>query len=161
DGLPPAFAMGAYTRAGLCHELRGESEVADRYVEQGLRNYERVRHARAGGSIHLPPLALTLARRGRFDAGLALIPLEPRSLSAGPAVEVVGEVARLRGRWDEAQRLGAAARDEADVGEQLSLPPFADRLDGRAAGARGDAIEAAELLSRSVEGFAAIEARWE
>jgi hypothetical protein len=47
------------------------------------------------------------------------------------------------------------------VGEQLSLPLFADRLEGRAAAARGDVAKATELLGRSAEGFAALEARWE
>src|SRR5581483_4526928 len=159
--LPPAYAMGAYTRAGLCHELRGEHELADRYVELGLRNLERVLHARAGGSIHLPPLALTLARRGRVDEALALLPLVPRSLGAGAALEALCEIAAAGGRWDEAERLTAAARAEAGTGELLALPPVADRLEGRAAGARGDAAEAARLLGRSAEGFAAIGARWE
>ncbi len=47
------------------------------------------------------------------------------------------------------------------MGEQLALPLFADRLEGRAAGAGGDVTAAAELLGRSAEGFAALEAPWE
>jgi hypothetical protein len=54
-----------------------------------------------------------------------------------------------------------AARDEAQVGQQLTLPLFADRLEGRAAGAAGDVVKAARLLERSAEGFAALEAVWE
>jgi hypothetical protein len=38
---------------------------------------------------------------------------------------------------------------------------FADRLEGRTAYAGGDALQAAELLSRSAEGFAALGASWE
>src|SRR6185437_14292228 len=89
------------------------------------------------------------------------IPLVPRTLSAGVTLEARGEIAAARGRWDEAAELAAAAREEAEVGEQLTLPLFADRLEGRAASARGDATAAAELLGRSAEGFAAIDARWE
>jgi class 3 adenylate cyclase/DNA-binding SARP family transcriptional activator len=159
--LPPAYAMGAYTRVALCHELRGEREEADRYIGVTLRYSERVRHARAGGSIHLPPLALTLARRGRFDEAFALIPFVPRSISAGPTLEVLCEIAALRERWDEAPGLVAAAREEVEVGEQLSLRPFAYRLEGRAAYAEGEVTAATELLARSAEGFAAIDARWE
>ena len=121
----------------------------------------RLRHAHAGGSIHLPPLALALARRGRFDEALALIPLVPRSLSAGATLEALCEIAAVRERWDEAAALVAAAREEAEVGEQLTLPLFADRLEGRAAAAASGVERAAELLSRSADGFAALGARWE
>jgi hypothetical protein len=128
--------------------------VALRYVEQVL-------HARVGGSIHLPPLALVLARRERFAEALDLIPLEPRGLSASATLEALCEITAARGRWDEAAELVAAAREEASVGEQLALPLHADRLEGRAAGANGDAAAAVELLGRSAAGFAAIGARWE
>jgi class 3 adenylate cyclase/DNA-binding SARP family transcriptional activator/pimeloyl-ACP methyl ester carboxylesterase/tetratricopeptide (TPR) repeat protein len=159
---PPPFTLGAYTRIALCHELRGEHEDAGRYIEQGLwivewGGFERAR----GRSIHLPPLALALARRGRLEDALDLIPLVPRSVNAGMTLEALCEIAAMRERWDEAAGLVAAAREEADVGEQLSLPLHADRLEGRAAAARGDIAEAAGLLRRSAEGFAALEARWE
>jgi hypothetical protein len=153
--------MGAYTRVALCHELRGKRDDADRYIDVALRYIERVRHALSGGSIHLPPLARALARHGRFDEALALIPLVPRSLSAGPTLEALCEITAARERWDEAAGLVEAARQEAEVGEQRALPSFADRLEGLASGAAGDATKAAELLGRSAEGFAAIGARWE
>jgi tetratricopeptide (TPR) repeat protein len=159
---PPPFTMGAYTRVALCHVLRGEHEDAGRYIERGLRlvewgGFERVR----GRSIHLPPLALALARRGRFDEALALIPLRPRSVNAGVTLEALCEIAGARESWDEAAGLAAAARQEAEVGEQLSLPLHADRLEGRAAAARRDVPAAVDLLSRSADGFAALGARWE
>jgi hypothetical protein len=159
---PPPFTMGAYTRAALCHELRGEREDADRYIERGLRlvewgGFTRVR----GRSIHLPPLALALARRGRFDDALDLVPLVPHGVNSGLTLEVLCEIAAARERWGEAAGLVAAARAEAEIGEQLSLPLFADRLEGRAAAAGGDATKGAELLRRSADGFAALEARWE
>jgi tetratricopeptide (TPR) repeat protein len=159
--LPPAYAMGAYNRAALCHELRGEREEADRYIELAFAYVERVLHARAGGSIHLPPFALVLARRGRFDEALGLIPLAPTTLSAGATLEALCEITAARERWDEAAELVRAAREEAAVGEQLSLPLFADRLEGRRAAAAGDAARATRLLGRSTEGFAALGARWE
>ena len=160
-GLPPAFAMGAYTRAGLFHDLRGQREAAERYVEAGLRFVDQISQARVGGSIHLPPLALALARHGRFEEALALIPFVPRSLSAGATLEALCEIAAARERWDEAAELAADAREEAGVGEQLALPFYADRLEGRAAGAQGDLAAAAALLERSAVGFASIGARWE
>jgi len=85
----------------------------------------------------------------------------PGSLSAGTTLEALCEIAGARGRWDEAPRLVTAAREEAGVGEQLTLPPCADRLEGRAASAAGGVDEAARLLGRSAEGFAALGAAWE
>jgi hypothetical protein len=76
-------------------------------------------------------------------------------------IEAQCEIAALRGHWEEAAGLVAAARAEALVGEQLTLPLFADRLEGRAAHAAGDAERAAELLSRSADGFAELGARWD
>jgi hypothetical protein len=155
--------MSAYTRVALCHELRGEHDDADRYIGVALRYLEQARYMRerAGASVHPPPLALALARRGRFDDALALIPLVPRSVSAGVTLEALCEIAAARERWDDAARLVAAAREEAEVGEQLSLPLFADRLEGRAAGAAGDLVEGTKLLGRSADGFAALGAPWE
>jgi tetratricopeptide (TPR) repeat protein len=161
DDLPPAFAMGAYTRTALCHELRGACDDADRYIALSIRYLERVGHARAEGSVHLPPLAVLLARRERFDEALTLAPRGARAWVAGATLEALCEIVAMRGRWDEAVQLAAAAREEAEVGEQLALPSFADRLDGLAASARGDVMKAAELLGKSVVGFAAIEARWQ
>jgi hypothetical protein len=57
--------------------------------------------------------------------------------------------------------LVADAREEAEIGEQLSLPLFADRLEGRAVAAAGDLESAAVLLHRSADGFALLGARWE
>ena len=42
-----------------------------------------------------------------------------------------------------------------------ALPLHADRLEGRAALARGDAPSAVEALARATEGFAALAASWE
>jgi class 3 adenylate cyclase/DNA-binding SARP family transcriptional activator/tetratricopeptide (TPR) repeat protein len=161
--LPPGYSMSAYTRVALCHELRGEHDDADRYIGVALRYLEQARYMRerAGASVHPPPLALALARRGRFDDALALIPLVPRSVSASVTLEALCELAAARERWDDAARLVAAAREEAEVGEQLSLPLFADRLEGRAAGAAGDLVEGTKLLGRSADGFAALGAPWE
>jgi DNA-binding SARP family transcriptional activator len=160
--LPPAFAMGAYGRVALCRALRGEHEEADRYIELVLRyvtlgSFASIR----GRSIHLPPLALALARRGRLDEALALLELHPLSSSRGMTIGALCEVTALREHWDDAPGLVAAAHEEAEIGEQVALPLYADRLEGRAAFAAGDALRAAELLGRSADGFAALGARWE
>jgi hypothetical protein len=159
--LPAGFSIRGYAYAALWHELRGEGAAADPYIELLLRYFEQRRRVYARGFIHAPPLALTLARRGRFDEAIALIPLVPRSTSAAFTLEALCEIAAARERWDEVPELVAAARAEVEVGEQLSLPLFVDRLQGRAAAAEGDAARAAELLARSAEGFGALEASWE
>jgi hypothetical protein len=103
--------MGAYARVALCHELSGRHEDADRYISLALRYSEVRGNARLQGSIHLPPLALTLARRGRFDEALALIPLaRSPSGSAGVTLEALCEIVAARERWDEATGLLAAGR---------------------------------------------------
>ena len=160
--LPPAFSMAAYTRVALCHALQEQYDEADRYISLARRFVKaRGLERTPGRSIHLPPLALALARRGEFEDALALVPYVPRSINAGFTLEARCEIAAGQERWDEAPGLVAAAREEAAVGEQLSLPLFADRLEGLAAAAAGEVARAAELLGRSADGFAAIGARWE
>ncbi len=116
---------------------------------------------REGRVVALAPLALALARRGLFDEAISLIPLVRPSGGTGFALEALCEITAMRERWDEAPALVATARDEAEIGEQLSLPLYADRLEGLAAAATGDVERAAEVVRRSAEGFAALEARWE
>jgi class 3 adenylate cyclase len=159
--LPVGYTIRGYAYAALWHELRGEREPADVYIELTRRYFELRRWQDSPASVHAPPLALALARRGLFDEALALIPLVPRTGSAGFTLQAMCEIAAERASWDEAPGLAAAAREEAAVGEQRSLPLYADRLEGRAAAAAGDTARAARLLDRSLAGFAALGARWE
>jgi hypothetical protein len=154
--------MGAYTRVARCHVLRGEHEEADRYIELVLRFVEHVGSGRIRGrSIHIPPLALALARRDRVDEALALLRAVPRSGSASVTLEALSEIAIERADWDEAAGLVPVAREEAATGGALSLQYCADRLEGRTAAARGETASAAALLRRAADGFAGLEARWE
>jgi hypothetical protein len=160
--LPAGFTVRAYAYAALCHELRGESHEADRYIELTRQYFDQLTDdVLWRGSAATPPVAIALSRRGRFDEALALVTLEPHSVGAGVTLEALCEIVVAQGRWDDAAGLVAAAREEGAGGELRSLAPVADRLEGRAAAASGDAAGAAELLERSAEGFAALEARWE
>jgi class 3 adenylate cyclase len=159
--FPLGFTIGGYTLAAFWHELRGERDRADAYIDLTRRYLEMRRWQHKIASIHAPPLARALARRGLFDEGLAVIPYVPRSGSAGLTLEALCEIAAEREAWDEAPGLAAAAREEAEVGEQLALPLYADRLEGRGAAAAGDGERAAELLERTAAGFEALGARWE
>jgi class 3 adenylate cyclase/tetratricopeptide (TPR) repeat protein len=160
--LPAGFTMRAYTFRALCHELRGETEEADRYIDVSRRYFGFIR-SRMGSrvSIHAQPLSLALGHRGLFDEALALCPLIPRTSGSGITLQMLCEVVAARGNWDEADNVVAASREEAEIGEQLALPLYADRLQGRAAAARGDVEQAAVLLRQSADGFAALGARWE
>ena len=159
--LPAGYTMRAYTFTALCRQLRGELDEADRYIELGRRYFDSVRSMRRRGSLQAQPLALALAHRGRFEEALVLCPLMPRTAGAGLTLELLCEITAAQERWEDAARLVAATRAEAEIGEQLSLPLYADRLEGRAAAAAGDVERAAPLLRRSTEGFAALGARWE
>jgi class 3 adenylate cyclase len=160
--LPAGFTMRAYTFSALCHELRGELAEADRYIALAQRYFDFIRE-RFGtrSSVHVQPLARALAHRGRFEEALTVCPLFPRTVGSGLTFEVLCEIAAAQERWGGAPGLVADAREEAEIGEQLSLPLFADRLEGRAVAAAGDLESAAVLLHRSADGFALLGARWE
>jgi class 3 adenylate cyclase len=157
--LPAGYTMRAYTYAALCHELRGERDEADRYVDV-LRKYFAV-PGQLGPVTAAPAAARALLHRRLFDEAAELCQFEPRTVGAGLTLEVLCELVAERGSWEEAAHIVAAARDEAVVGEQLSLPLFADRLEGRAAAAASEDALAAELLRRSADGFAQLGAQWE
>jgi hypothetical protein len=63
--------------------------------------------------------------------------------------------------WDQASEVLATTREQVERGAFLALPLFADRLEGRAALAGGDAERAAGLLRQARDGFLGLEARWE
>jgi class 3 adenylate cyclase len=161
SGRPRPFTMTAYTSAALCHELRGDEEAAQRYVDLSLRFFAQRPLLLSGPSCHPPPLAFALAHQGRYEEAIEVAPLVPRSGSSGVTFAVRCEIAAARGDWGEVPRLAAAAREEAEHGELLALPLVVDRLEGRAAASVGDAGRAAILLQRSADGLRELEAPWE
>jgi hypothetical protein len=160
--LPPGYTMRAYTFTALCHELRGEIDEAERYIEVSRRYVESIWSRREWhSSVHTDAFALALANRGLFEEALAACPFVPHTWGSGLSLAMRCEIVALQGDWDEAARVIAATRDEVEVGEQIALPLYADRLEGRAAAAAGNAAHAAGHLRRSAEGFAALGAQWE
>jgi hypothetical protein len=75
--------------------------------------------------------------------------------------EALCEVLATEGAWDEAASTVATARAIAEQSGSLSLPFFADRLEGRVATVGGEDKQAAMLLRRSADGFAGLGAIWE
>jgi hypothetical protein len=126
-----------------------------------LRAFSQNDNVKRRGSLHSATLARVLGRRGRFDEAVGITPLVRDTENACVALEALCEVTAERRRWEDAPALVAAAREESEAGELLSLPCFADRLEGRFTAATGDATRAAELLRRSADGFAKLGARWE
>jgi hypothetical protein len=159
--LPAGYLMGAYGCAALCHTLRGETALADHYIEVGLRSSERRLAARPDVIEHTPGLAIALARRGRAAEALALLPVTPHSGTAGRFLESRCEIASLLGSLDDAAELVAAARAEAEFGGHLALPLFADRLEAQAAVASDQPDRAAQLFARSATGFGTLGAVWQ
>ena len=154
---PPAAAAVAYGVAAYIHAARGNTSRAEDYL--------RIIRPAGARDPRFPSTAWAawaLLRLGRMDdarAELAL--LEPFRMNWGYWLAARCELAGEEGAWDEAEGLVKRAREHADASGLLALPAYADRLEGRAALARGDEETGITALRRSAETFAALTARWE
>jgi hypothetical protein len=63
--------------------------------------------------------------------------------------------------WEQAGPVVARAREHAEAGALVALPFHADRLEGRARLAAGDAADALSSLERARAGFAGLAAGWD
>src|SRR5207244_1025024 len=93
-----------------------------------------------------------LARRGDFEeAGEVLERPEVVAVGYGRdyLLEARCTLVAEREAWDAAGRIADEARRHAETAGLLALPLVADRLDGLAEGAAGDAERAAALLRGS------------
>jgi hypothetical protein len=159
-GEPPSFAGGGYGAAALIHEARGDHAGADALlaeIEAWMGSAERPR------LWAMPQAAVAMARRGDFARarrflgylGGAHMIYGARELEA--RCTLVGE----ERAWAEVPALVAEARRHSDVGKLHGLPLHADRLEGRALLAAGDAEGARVRFERAVAGFQALDAAWE
>jgi class 3 adenylate cyclase len=151
------FTLTLWTCLAFMHELRGEPAAADRLV------------ARASGELPstvrmTPWLARLAAHRGsdeafeRFEESKSLA---GREMGTGAILEALCDVVAELARWELADDTVAEARAFAERALLQALPFHADRLEGRAALARGDGAGAAGSLTRAREGFAGLGARWD
>ena len=113
-----------------------------------------------------PWVALVEARRGEFAEARAHVTLAHAWQGRGPqnrglALEATCDVVAAQGAWDDVPDLLAEARAHARECGLVALLCYADRLEGRAALAGGDATSAIGALERARRGFAELEARWE
>jgi Flp pilus assembly protein TadD len=71
------------------------------------------------------------------------------------------EIIAEQGAWNETPAILEEARRQAEVGGLLALPCYAYRLEGLAALADDDVEQSISRLSRALEGFGGLSARWE
>ncbi|TML64185.1 MAG: hypothetical protein E6G17_03320 [Actinobacteria bacterium] len=160
---PPSFAIRPFGAAAFVHEARGERAAADRLLAMLARLYDDEGYPNASVS---PWVALVEARRGEFVEARAHVTLAHAWQGRGPqnrglALEAACDIVAAQGAWDDTPDLLAEARAHAAESELVALPCYADRLEGRAALASGDAVSAVGALERARDGFAGLEARWE
>jgi hypothetical protein len=105
---------------------------------------------------------VALARRGDFPAARRLLDeLLDGGVYRGRELEARCALVAEQGAWDEADAVLARARGHAEAARLRALPLHADRLEGRARVAGGDAAGAVACLERAASGFAGLAAAWE
>ncbi|TMK37784.1 MAG: hypothetical protein E6G58_00815 [Actinobacteria bacterium] len=151
---PPYFVGQATGASAMIHESRGDRVESDRLAGTLVRI--------ASGSSRVQAFLLRLlAMRG--DAAATHSFERPRNwrIHANDLYEAEAELLATVGTWHEAPQLvEAMRRHEARTGT-TALVAFADRLEGRAAVAAGDAARAEASLRAAIERFDRLEATWE
>ena len=158
---PPGFASDHVAAAAFVHEVRGDREASDRFLDI-LSWLERAEDRPSPGWAVWR--SLLLARRGQFDQATAELDrpeFEALRYGRGYVLEARCDVIAEREAWDEAAEVVRLARQRADTAGLEALRCYADRLEGRAAAAGGRADQAVGLLERARAGFEALEASWE
>jgi class 3 adenylate cyclase len=156
---PPSMASGGWGAAAFIHEARGDGASADRALAVIETWSSAGEHPR---NWALPLAAAALVRRGEFDAARRnLDRLTGNDLFLDRELESRCALIAEEGSWHEADAVIAAARRHAAQGRLRALPLHADRLEGRALLAVGDAEGALEPLARAAAGFGELGAAWE
>jgi class 3 adenylate cyclase/tetratricopeptide (TPR) repeat protein len=155
---PPAFASGGYGAEAFIHEARGDVGRADAILAEfgSLDAGERPR------KWPLPQVVLLLSRRGDFAGAREVLGrLSDRGIYLPRGLEARCTLIAEEGTWDESEATIEQARRHAAAAKLIALPLHADRLEGRALLAAGNAGDAVTLLERAASGFAELSARWE
>jgi class 3 adenylate cyclase/tetratricopeptide (TPR) repeat protein len=156
---PPSMASGGWGAAAFIHEARGDGAQADRELAVIDAWSAAGEHPR---NWALPLAAAALVRRGEFAAARRKLDrLSGNDLFLDRELETRCALIAEQGSWHEADGVIAASRRHAALGRLRALPLHADRLEGRALLAAGDAEGALEPLARAVAGFDALAAAWE
>jgi hypothetical protein len=105
-----------------------------------------------------------LVRRGEFGEARELLDTNdasPLGVNIGLGLDARCILVATEGAWEEAGEVLERTRAHAEEAGLLALPLMADRLEGRAALAAGDADRAVDLLGRARDGLAELGAGWE
>jgi class 3 adenylate cyclase len=155
---PPSMASGGYGAEAFIRRARGESEAADAVLAE-------IEAWTVGGEWPrlwaTPLVALAYARDGDFARARRHLDLLDSGIYRRRQLEARCVLIAEERAWDEAGAVVAAAREHAAVARVEALPLHADRLEGRAALATGDAQAAVAALERAAAGFAGLSAAWE
>jgi hypothetical protein len=156
---PPSMASGGFGAAAFIYDARGDRAAADAELAVIAEWNADGEWPRQWAT---PLAAATLARRGDFDAARTLLaPLRENALFADREIEARCTLIAEAESWDEAGAVVAEARRYAESAQVIAVRFHADRLEGRAALAAGDAESARISLERAAAGFSGIAAAWE
>ena len=157
-GSAAYFHVVARSTGAFLYELRGEQAASDRLAAQVVDDTPGTSTTRK-----LPWLARIAAHRGSRKEAFDWLENETvaRDLAKSQLLAARCDIVAEFGPWDLAHDTVSEARGFAEHALVDVLPLHADRLEGRAALARGEARLALESLTRARDGFGALEARWE
>jgi hypothetical protein len=151
-----------YAVAAYIAEVTGDPTAADRHIERLDR--AQVDLGPVGISGARSWIVAVLVRRGAFaEARERLAVHDPvRDIqNRDLTYEAWADLIATEGTWEEAPAIVEAARAWASKTGLKLLPFIADRLEGQAALAQGDAQAAVPLLTTARDGFDGLEAVWE
>jgi class 3 adenylate cyclase len=157
---PPHYTMRAYESALLIAELRQDVDERDRLFGIHSRWHQTEGRATPAGTEAVAIAVRALIHLGRTDEAHRWIDLERNQMTALHLMAAL-ELAAATADWSGGPAILKGARDEAESGELLALPYFADRFEGSMAAATGDSETGGALLRRSFEGFDSLKAIWE
>jgi class 3 adenylate cyclase/tetratricopeptide (TPR) repeat protein len=152
---PPYFATHAFGVAGVIYERRGERVQSDGLASAILRMVTR-----SSGRLY-PTLLRFLVVRGDIAQAKDLRRPHNWAVHAGDAMEAEAERLAASEEWGGAAALVAEMRGHAEVADDPALVAFADRLEGRAALAGGDLVNAQRSLEHAAAGFETLGVPWE
>jgi tetratricopeptide (TPR) repeat protein len=152
---PPYFAAHAFGTAALIHDARGDVVESDR-LSGLLSTLERW----TSGRLY-PFLLRYIVRTGDLARARSLARPTNWAVHKGDALEAESELVAATGAWDGVGARVDDMRAHAEKTDARTVAAFADRLEGRAASAAGDAARAEASLRSAIERFERRETPWE
>jgi tetratricopeptide (TPR) repeat protein len=152
---PPYFVAHAFALAATIHEARGDRIQSDRAAA-----LLTTLHTSFAGRLH-PFLVRLLVERGDLETARTRLRPSNWRVHAADSYEADAELLAAEGAWQRAPALLAEMRTHALQAPSPSVSAFADRLEGRAALAAGEADRAIPLLEAARAVFADRQVPWE